>query len=40
MCVVMSDSVEAAPITEAGVSATDWRLSVWRDFLRLFPRHG
>jgi DNA-binding MarR family transcriptional regulator len=44
MCVVMSDSDDSAPVTEiaseseaavaAVVSATDWRLSVWRSFLR------
>jgi DNA-binding MarR family transcriptional regulator len=37
MCVVMSDSDDCAPVTEAAaavVSASDWRLAVWRDFLR------
>lgn len=37
MCVVMSDSDDStqAPETAAAVvSASDWRLAVWRDFLR------
>jgi DNA-binding MarR family transcriptional regulator len=37
MCVVMSDSDDSGPVTEtaaAVVSASDWRLAVWRSFLR------
>ena len=37
MCVVMSDSDDSAPVAEtatAVVSPADWRLAVWRDFLR------
>jgi DNA-binding MarR family transcriptional regulator len=37
MCVVMSDSDDSARVSQtpaAVVSASDWRLAVWRDFLR------
>jgi DNA-binding MarR family transcriptional regulator len=34
MCVVMSDFDNSAPVAETVVSADDWRLSVWRSFLR------
>lgn len=37
MCVVMSDSDKSARVPKnpaAVVTATDWRLAVWRDFLR------
>lgn len=34
MCVVMSDSDEGAPAAAPALSADDWRLTVWRSFLR------